>query len=104
MIKVSVMYPNTPGARFDHGYYRDKHMPMCQELFGSACKRYTVDKGIAGGAPNLPATYVAMCHFFFDSVPEFQAAFAPHAKAILEDVPKYTDLSPVIQISDVVVG
>jgi uncharacterized protein (TIGR02118 family) len=77
---------------------------MCQELFGSACKRYTVDKGIAGGAPNLPATYVAMCHFFFDSVPEFQAAFAPHAKAILEDVPRYTDLSPVIQISDVVVG
>ncbi len=26
MIKVSVMYPNTPGARFDHAYYRDKHM------------------------------------------------------------------------------
>jgi len=28
MIKVSVMYPNTPGARFDHAYYRDKHMPF----------------------------------------------------------------------------
>ena len=28
MIKVSVMYPNTPGARFDHAYYRDKHMPL----------------------------------------------------------------------------
>ena len=27
MIKVSVMYPNTPGARFDHQYYRDKHIP-----------------------------------------------------------------------------
>ena len=26
MIKVSVMYPNTPGARFNHEYYRDKHM------------------------------------------------------------------------------
>src|SRR5467141_1599668 len=25
MIKVSVMYPNTPGGRFDHDYYRDKH-------------------------------------------------------------------------------
>jgi hypothetical protein len=24
MIKVSVMYPNTPGARFNHEYYRDK--------------------------------------------------------------------------------
>ena len=28
MIKVSVMYPNTPGARFNHAYYRDNHMPM----------------------------------------------------------------------------
>ena len=28
MIKVSVMYPNTPGARFDHEYYKDKHMPL----------------------------------------------------------------------------
>ena len=22
MIKVSVMYPNSPGVRFDHDYYR----------------------------------------------------------------------------------
>jgi uncharacterized protein (TIGR02118 family) len=28
MIKVSVMYPNTPGARFNHEYYREKHMPL----------------------------------------------------------------------------
>ena len=28
MIKVSVMYPNTPGARFDHAHYRDRHMPL----------------------------------------------------------------------------
>jgi hypothetical protein len=26
MIKVSVMYANTLGARFDHEYYRDKHI------------------------------------------------------------------------------
>ena len=28
MIKACVMYPNTEGARFDHAYYRDRHMPM----------------------------------------------------------------------------
>jgi uncharacterized protein (TIGR02118 family) len=28
MIKVSVMYANKPGARFDHVYYCDKHMPL----------------------------------------------------------------------------
>jgi hypothetical protein len=28
MIKVSVMYPNSPGVRFDHDYYREKHLPL----------------------------------------------------------------------------
>jgi len=28
MIKVSVMYQNTPGHKFDHAYYANKHMPM----------------------------------------------------------------------------
>ena len=104
MIKVSVMYPNTPGARFDHAYYRDKHMPMLAARMGQACKQYTVEKGLSGAAPAVPAPYVAMCHIFADSVEAFQAAFGPHAKEIMKDVANYTDLRPVMQISEVVVG
>lgn len=104
MIKVSVMYPNTPGARFNHEYYRDKHMPMVKAKLGDACKFYTVDKGLAGGAPGAPATYVGMCHLHFESVQAFQGAFGPHAKEIMGDVPNYTDIAPVMQISEVVVG
>jgi uncharacterized protein (TIGR02118 family) len=44
-----------------------------------------------------------MCHIHCDSVEAFNAAFGPHAKEILADVPNYTDLQPVMQISDVVV-
>ncbi len=104
MIKVSVMYPNTPGARFDHGYYRDTHMPLVKARTGDACLFYTVDKGLAGSGPGDPATYVGMCHLYFDSVESFQTAFGPHAKEIMADIPNYTDLAPVIQISEVVVG
>ena len=104
MIKVSVMYPNKPGARFDHEYYRDKHMPLVKARMGDHCKYYTVDKGLAGGGPDEPATYVGMCHIFCDSVENFQQGFGPHASEILADIPKYTDLTPVIQISEVVVG
>ena len=75
MIKVSVMYPNTPGARFDHAYYRDKHMPLVKARMGDACKSYTVDKGLAGGAPGAPATYVGMCHIFCNWIETFQAGF-----------------------------
>ena len=104
MIKVSVMYPNTPGARFDHAYYRDKHMPLVKARMGERCKYYTVDKGLAGSAPGTPATYIGMCHIFCDSVESFQAGFGPHAKEIMPDIPNYTDLAPVIQISEVIVG
>ena len=103
MIKVSVMYPYEPGARFDHDYYRDTHMPLAKARLGDACLYYTVDKGLAGGAPGAAPTYVAMCHFLADSVASFQAAFAPHAKEILGDIPNYTDLQPVMQFSEVVV-
>jgi uncharacterized protein (TIGR02118 family) len=104
MIKVSVMYPNKPGARFDHDYYRDKHMPLVKAKMGDACKYYTVDKGLAGGTPGSPPTYVGMCHIFSESVETFQKGFGPHAKEILADIPNYTDLAPVMQVSEVVVG
>ncbi len=104
MIKVSVMYPNQPDARFDHAYYRDRHMPLVQRLMGDSCRFYTVDKGLAGGAPGEPPAYVGMCHIFCDSVEAFQAGFGPHAKEILADIPNYTDLAPVLQVSEVVVG
>jgi uncharacterized protein (TIGR02118 family) len=98
LIKVSVLYPNTSGCKFDMDYYLAQHMPMVQRKLGAACKRMAVDEGIAGGAP---ATYAAMGHLYFDSAEAFQAAFAPHAQAIMADIPNYTNIQPAIQISEV---
>ncbi|MBU1360306.1 MAG: EthD family reductase [Gammaproteobacteria bacterium] len=103
MIKVSVMYANQPDARFDHAYYRDKHMPLLKQRMGDACLYYTVDKGIAGGRPGEAPPFVGMCHIFCESAEAFQAAFGPHAKEILGDIANYTDLKPTMQISEVVV-
>ena len=104
MIKVSVMYADKPNARFDHAYYRDVHMPLVQKLMGDRCRSYAVDKGLEGGTPGSPPTYVAMCHIFCDSVEAFQTGFGPHAQEIMADIPNYTDQTPIIQISEVVVG
>jgi uncharacterized protein (TIGR02118 family) len=103
MIKVSVMYPYKSGARFDHQYYRDKHMPLVKARMGDACKYYTIDKGLAGRAPGDPVTYVGMCHIFADSVEAYEKSFGPHAKEIMADIANYTDIAPVVQISEVVV-
>ena len=103
MINVCVMYPNTPGARFDHDYYRDKHLPLVQARVGPALKSYAIERGLAGGTPETPAAFLVMCHLRFDSVEAFQSSFGPHAVEIRSDIPNYTDLAPIIQISEVVI-
>lgn len=103
MIKVSVMYPGHSGAHFDHDYYRHKHLPLIKSRMGAALNYYTIDKGLAGGAPGTPPAYVGMCHLVCDSLETYQASFTPHAKEILADIRNFTDIAPVIQISEVVV-
>jgi uncharacterized protein (TIGR02118 family) len=102
MIKVSVMYPNGPDARFDEAYYRDRHMPMVKSLMGEALHYYTVDRAMSGDA-GANAPYIAMGHLFCDSVDTFQAGFGPHTDQIMADIPNYTNQKPVIQISEVLV-
>mgnify|MGYP003577691950 CR=1 FL=1 len=101
MVKVSLMYPNSAGVKFDMAYYLDRHMPMVGKLLGGALKSMNVDEGLAGGAPGAPAPYVAMCHLFFDSVGAFQAAFDEHSPTILADILNYTNAAPTVQISQV---
>lgn len=101
MVKVSVLYPNTAGKRFDMDYYCSKHIPMVRQKLGAACKTIAVEAGLGGAEVGSPPAYIAMGHLHFDSVEAFQAAFGPHAQAIMGDIPKYTDLQPTIQISEV---
>jgi uncharacterized protein (TIGR02118 family) len=101
VIKVSVMYPYRPGAKFDMDYYCDSHMPLVQRVLRPAIKGLAVDKGLAGGALGSTPAYVAVGHLLFDSVEEFQAAFAANGNTILADIPTYTDIEPVLQISEV---
>ena len=101
MIKVSVFYPNKEGCKFDMDYYCNNHGPMLQEKLGMALKGVAVEQGLSGIEPGSPATYVAMGHLLFDSVEPFQSAFGPHAEAIMADIPNYTDIQPMFQISEV---
>ena len=103
MIKVSVMYPLTSGARFDHDYYREKHLPLIKSRMGADLKYYAIDKGLAGGAASTPPAFVAMCHLICDSVESYESSYDPHAQEILKDIAHFTNLIPVKLISEMVV-
>jgi uncharacterized protein (TIGR02118 family) len=101
MIKVSVLYPNNEGSKFDMSYYCNTHIPMVREKLGKVCKGVAVEHGLSGAAPGSRPAFIAMGHLYFDSAADFQAAFGAHAGVIMADIPNYTDIQPTIQISDV---
>jgi uncharacterized protein (TIGR02118 family) len=101
MITVSVIYPTKEGSTFDMNYYLATHMPMVKDRLRPALRGVTVDQGVANAVPGAPLPFVAMCHLRFDSVEAFQAAFATHGAELQGDIPNYTNIAPVIQISEV---
>ncbi|MEP7272187.1 MAG: EthD family reductase [Acidobacteriota bacterium] len=101
MIKVSVLYPRTAESTFDMKYYCDHHMPMVTERFGPLCKAIAVEEGLLGSAPGSDPPFMAMGHMYFESIEEFQTAFQPHAAELMGDVKNYTNVEPIIQISEV---
>jgi len=103
MIKVSVMYPNIDGKKFDMDYYISSHVPLVSKTLGDVLQGASFDKGLSGGAPGTPATYVAMANLFFNSMEEFGNAFAVAAPIFIGDLPNFTDIEPVVQISTVVI-
>jgi uncharacterized protein (TIGR02118 family) len=103
MIKLSVLYPYSADSRFDHDYYRDKHMKLIKQRLGDACLYYAIDKGLAGGAPDSPPPFHAMCHIVLESAAALETAFNPHVAEFGADLPNYTDVVPTIQLSEIVV-
>ena len=104
MFKATIMYPPTPSARFDMNYYIEKHMPMVKSKIGSSCIGFTVDAGLAGGAPGSHSPYMAIGSLTFESLEVFGSVMSEHGAEIMADIANYTDSHPVMQISEVKVG
>ena len=99
MIRIAVLYPSSAGSSFDVEYYKHRHMKLVSEKLGPlglvGCE---VDAGIAdldGG----PAPYAAIGYMIFETREAFQSAFAKVGDELVADVPNYTNIAPVIQIS-----
>ncbi|MDR0263263.1 MAG: EthD family reductase [Sphingobacterium sp.] len=102
MIKVSIFYPNGPGKTFDWSYYIPKHIALVKQVYGKALKGVTIDKGLSGRSSEAGPTYLAICHLYFDSIGAYRDPLKENGKKFAEDFPKYTNITPEIQISEVI--
>jgi uncharacterized protein (TIGR02118 family) len=101
MVKISILYPDAPDSTFDMGYYLETHMPMSIEHLSAHAgfRAVSVERGVAGQEPGSSPPFLALCHYVFETVEDFVAAFTPHAAQLQGDIPNYTNIVPVIQIS-----
>ncbi len=76
-------------------------MPMLVSLFGNSPKHLAIDQGIAGRTPDAPIPYLAIGYLYFDTLAEYQEVFGPNAEKIISDIPNYTTIQPVVQISEI---
>lgn len=102
LIKVSVMYPYAEGKTFNMEYYETKHMPMVAGYLGANLVKYTIEKGLASGLPNQPLPFMAIGTFYIKSLSDYQSAIAPNRDVIRADFANYTNVAPIILVSEVV--
>ena len=96
MIRVSVLYPSAEGSTFNHDYYRTTHVPLVAKAWSPVGTQ--IDKVING-------PYEAAVHMTFDSLEIFQSAMAsPLTGDVMADVANYTNITPVMQISEIIEG
>ena len=102
MIRVSILYPNKEGSKFDHEYYGNNHFQLVRDrLEPLGLLRLGYDKGLGGLAPDSPAPYVAVGYLEFNTIEELQSAMGAHGEELMADIPNYTDIEPVFQIAEV---
>ena len=100
MYKVSVMYPNQEGARFDLNYYQTTHMDLVkQNLKPFGLIKADVDKGISGGGDQA-APYICIGNLYFESRDGYDKGILEAGPILRGDISNFTDITPVRQISE----
>lgn len=94
MFRVSILYPKTDGATFDHDYYRTSHMPMVASKLGDVCTEWSADQVIDGA-------FEAIGYLWVSDIEKFGSIMAEHGAEIMGDVPNYTSIAPQLVVSQI---
>jgi uncharacterized protein (TIGR02118 family) len=102
MIRVAILYPKTESSTFDMAYYLNKHIPLVlARLSSMGLRRIEVDGGLGGAAPGQPAPFAAIGYMTFDTLEDLQGGLATHGAELMGDIPNFTNVQPLIQVSQI---
>jgi uncharacterized protein (TIGR02118 family) len=100
---LTVLYPYDAADRFDHEYYRDHHMTSLIKLFGhETISRIEVRRGLSSPEGRNPAAYSCTANIYIADPQAFAAAAARNHQRVVDDIPRFTKVSPVSFQTEVV--
>jgi uncharacterized protein (TIGR02118 family) len=103
MIRVTILYPNVEGSRFDMNYYLNQHAALIKErLTPLGLIRVDLEEGLSGMAPGTPAPYRVIGSLTFNTLEDIQRALATHGEELIADIPNYTDIQAQMLITRVI--
>ena len=103
MYILTVTYPKSKGATFDFDYYRQKHLPEVGKAFGQFGLGYaSVLKGEETVGGKEPAYFAVAILSFAEEQGARDAVASDGARALIEDIPNFTNCKPVLQFNTAV--
>lgn len=97
---ITVLYPAKDNDAFDFSFYMKRHVPLIQDILGKSLHRIELRRGshsIDGGAP----TYIAVISIWIADWEAYEKAMAVRAQELIDEVPLFTKVMPIIQIDEV---
>ena len=99
MIVISVCYPKTTSSTFNYDYYLQTHTPLLKtRLTGLGLEKVELLRNIATLDGSTP-TFELIALLTFTSIEHMQSAMAAHGAEIVDDIPNFTNVQPIIQIN-----
>ena len=103
MYILTVTYPKSKSATFDFDYFREKHLPEVGKAFGPFGLGYaSVLRGEQSLDGKEPAYFAVTIMSFRDEEGAKQAVATDAAKALIDDIPNFTSVKPVMQFNTAV--
>jgi uncharacterized protein (TIGR02118 family) len=101
-VVMSVLYPATPGGRFDMDDYLATHIPLVRARWGPVgLLAVRVLRG-TGTPQGGPPPFIVAAHLTFASAEALRLALEAHSAEVFAHIPAYTDITPVMTVSAVV--
>jgi uncharacterized protein (TIGR02118 family) len=100
MVKVSVFYKNTARGKFNADYFLSVHMPLAVRLLAAGIQSATAEIGVRGTGDGDAPAFAAIASFTSESAEAFMNTFMEVGVRLQADIPNYTDIEPLIQVSN----